>query len=161
VHGFSPAMSGIPLTVGAIGWAGASHWQGRHPDLDRAGLIRIGLLALATGLGLMALVGADWGLAWLVLPFWLVAGTAMGLAYPSISVLSLDYAAPRDRGFVSAALQVNDMTFAAISVGLGGVMLTTLASTTAPSAAIVPLNLLLAGLALVGALVFKPARQAS
>jgi hypothetical protein len=84
----------------------------------------------------------------------------MGLAYPSISVLSLDYAAPRDRGFVSSALQVNDMTFAAISVGLGGVMLATFASTTEPSAAIVPLNLLLAGLALFGALVFRPVREA-
>lgn len=160
VHGFSPAMSGIPLTIGAIGWAAASHWQGRRPEIDRTVLIRTGLLGLGTALALMALVGADWGLAWLVLPFWLVAGTAMGLAYPSISVLSLDYAAPRDRGFVSSALQVNDMTFAAITVGLGGVMLATLASTAAPSAAIVPLNLLLAGLALVGAFVFRP-KQAS
>jgi MFS family permease len=161
VHGFSPAMSGLPLTVGAIGWAGASHWQGRRPDLDRPRLIRFGLLALAAGLGLMSLVSADWGLAWLVLPFWLVAGTAMGLSYPSISVLSLDHAPPRDRGFVSSALQVNDMTFSAISVGLGGVMLATFASTEAPSAAMVPLNLLLAGLALFGALVFRPERQAS
>jgi MFS family permease len=161
VHGFSPAMSGIPLTVGAIGWAGASHWQGRRAEIDRAALIRFGLVVLAVALALMSLVGADWGLAWLVLPLWLAAGTAMGLAYPSISVLSLDYAAPGDRGFVSSALQVNDMTFAAISVGLGGVMLATFASTAAPSAAIVPLNLLLAAFALVGALVFRPARQAS
>jgi MFS family permease len=43
VHGFSPAMSGVPLTVGACGWAAASHWQGRKPDLDRPALIRIGL----------------------------------------------------------------------------------------------------------------------
>lgn len=160
VHGFSPAMSGVPLTVGACGWAAASHWQGRKPDLDRPTLIRAGLLALSAALAAMALVGADWGLAWLALPFWLVAGAAMGLAYPSISVLSLDYAAPRDRGFVSSALQVNDMTFAAISVGLGGVMLATFASTAAPSAAIVPLNLLLAGLALFGALIFRPVREA-
>ncbi len=159
VHGFSPAMSGVPLTVGACGWAAASHWQGRHPDLDRPTLVRVGLLALSAALAAMALVGADWGLAWLVLPFWLVAGAAMGLSYPSISVLGLDSAAPRDRGFVSSALQVNDMTFSAITVGLGGVMLATFASTAAPSAAIVPLNLLLAGLALLGALVFRPIRQ--
>ncbi|TDV54077.1 MFS transporter [Actinophytocola oryzae] len=161
VHGFSPAMSGVPLTVGAIGWAGASHWQGRKPDLDRVRLIRLGLVALAAALACMTLVGADWGLAWLVLPFWLVAGTAMGLSYPSINVLSLDYAVPGDRGFVSSALQVNDMTFSAISVGLGGVMLATFASTEAPSAAIVPLDLLLACLALFGACVFRPLRQAS
>ena len=159
VHGFSPAMSGLPLTVGACGWAAASHWQGRDPDRDRPALIRAGLLVLAVALAAMALVSADWGLAWLVLPVWLVAGAAMGLAIPSISLLGLDYAAPRDRGFVSSALQVNDMTFAAICVGLGGVMLATLASTAAPSAAIVPLNLLLAGLALLGALVFRPARR--
>lgn len=161
VHDFSPAMSGIPLTVGAFGWAGASHWQGRHPDLDRTRLIRFGMVALGVALALMALVAGDWGLAWLVLPLWFVAGAAMGLSYPSISVLGLEYAPPRDRGFVSSALQVTDMTFAALSVGLGGVMLATLASTQAPSAAIVPLNLLLAGLALVGALVFRPAAQAS
>ncbi len=161
VHGFSPALSGLPLTVGACGWAAASHWQGRRPDVSRALLIRTGLTTLGFALAGVALIGPDWGLAWLVLPFWLVAGASMGLAYPSISVLSLDYAAPRDRGFVSSALQVNDMTFAAITVGLGGVMLTTFASTADPTAAIVPLNLLMAGLAFFGAVVFRPQRTAS
>ena len=161
VHGFSPALAGLPLTVGACGWAAASHWQGRYVDIPRDRLIRLGLTTLGLGLAGMALIGPDWGLAWLVLPCWLVAGTSMGLAYPSISVLSLDYAAPRDRGFVSAALQVSDMTMAAIMVGLGGVMLTTFASTAHPTAAIVPLNLLLATVALVGALVFRPARERS
>jgi len=95
-------------------------------------------------------------------PGWLYgAGAAMGLSYPSTNLLGLDYATPRDRGFVSSALQVNDMTFAALSVGLGGVMLATFASADAPSAAIVPLNLLLAGLALFGALVYRAAPQAT
>jgi MFS family permease len=157
VHGFSPAMSGVPLTVGAIGWAAASHWQGRNPDLDRARLIRFGLLTLTASLAGMTLVAGDWGLAWLSLPLWAVTGASMGLAYPSINVLSLEHAAPRDRGFVSSALQVNDMTFAALMVGFGGVMLATFAST----AAIVPFNLLMAGLALVGAVLFRPVRQAT
>jgi MFS family permease len=161
VHGFSPALSGLPLTIGACGWAAASHWQGRRPDIPRALLIRTGLTTLGFALAGVALIGPDWGLAWLVLPFWLVAGASMGLAYPSISVLSLDYAAPRDRGFVSSALQVNDMTLSAITVGLGGVMLTTFASTADPTAAVVPMNLLMAGLALLGALVFRPERAAS
>ncbi len=161
VHGFSPALSGLPLTIGACGWAAASHWQGRRPEIPRALLIRTGLTTLGFALAGVALIGPDWGLAWLVLPFWLVAGASMGLAYPSISVLSLDYAAPRDRGFVSSALQVNDMTLSAITVGLGGVMLTTFASTADPTAAVVPMNLLMAGLALLGALVFRPERAAS
>jgi MFS family permease len=163
VHGFSPALSGVPLTVGACGWAAASNWQGRHVEIPRHVLIRFGLTTLGIGLAGTALIGPHWGwaLGWLIVPFWLVAGASMGLAYPSISVLSLDYAAPRDRGFVSSALQVADMTMAATMVGLGGVMLTTLASTADPTAAIVPLNLLLAALALVGALVFRPEPETS
>ena len=152
VHGYSPALSGLPLTLGAIGWAAASHWQGRRTEVPRAALIRFGLTGLGFALAGMALVGADWGLSWLAVPFWLVAGASMGIAYPSISVLSLEHAAPDERGFVSSALQVCDMTFSATMVGLGGVMLTTLASAAAPSGAVVPLNLLLAGLALAGAL---------
>jgi MFS family permease len=161
VHGFSPALAGLPLTVGACGWAAASHWQGRHVEIPRPVLIRTGLTTLAIGLAGTALAGPHWSTGWLVLPFWLVAGASMGLAYPSISVLSLDYAAPRDRGFVSSALQVADMTMAATMVGLGGVMLATLASTADPTAAIVPLNLLMAALALAGAVAFRPARETS
>lgn len=158
VHGFSPALAGIPLTVGACGWAAASHWQGRHPDIPRELLIRCGLASLGFALAGTALAGPDWGLAWLLLPFWVVAGASMGLAYPSISVLSLEYVSPRERGFVSSALQVSDMTMAATMVGLGGVMLATFASTTDPTAAVVPLNLLLAGVAVLGAVIIRPGR---
>jgi MFS family permease len=161
VHGFSPALAGVPLTVGACGWAAASNWQGRHVGIPRPVLVRFGLSTLAIGLAGTTLAGPHWSTGWLILPFWLVAGASMGLAYPSISVLGLDYAAPRDRGFVSSALQVADMTTAATMVGLGGVMLTTLASTADPTAAIVPFNLLMAALALGGALAFRPVRETS
>lgn len=161
VHGFSPALAGVPLTVAACGWAAASNWQGRHAAIPRHVLIRFGLMSLGLGLAGTALAAPHWSSGWLILPFWLVAGCSMGLAYPSISVLSLEYAAPRDRGFVSSALQVADMTMAATMVGVGGVMLTTLASTADPTAAIVPLNLLMAALALFGALVVRPRVRSS
>ncbi|HEV7648624.1 MAG TPA: MFS transporter [Actinophytocola sp.] len=161
VHGFSPALAGVPLTVGACGWAAASHWQGRHVGIPRPVLVRVGLTTLAIGLAGTALAGPHWSTGWLLLPFWLIAGASMGLAYPSISVLGLDYAAPRDRGFVSSALQVADMTMSATMVGAGGVMLATLASTADPTAAIVPFNLLMAALALGGAVAFRPARGTS
>jgi MFS family permease len=159
VHGYSAAMAGLPLTVSALGWAAASHWQGRHPDLPRTTLLRLSYLSLAAALAAITLVAPSWGLPWLTYPIWLVAGASMGMAIPTIGVLVLDYAPPRDRGFASAALQVCDMVFAATMVGLGGVLLTTLASATAPTAALIPQDLLMAGVALVGALVFRPARQ--
>ncbi|MCT2584969.1 MFS transporter [Actinophytocola sp. S1-96] len=161
VHGFSPAAAGLPLTVGACGWAAASHWQGRYPDIPRERLIRVGMASLGVALACTALIGPDWGLGWLSVPCWLLAGASMGLAYPSISVLGLEYAGERERGFVSSALQVSDMTMAATMVGLGGVMLATFASTADPTAAVVPLNLLMAGLALVGALTVRLGRARS
>jgi MFS family permease len=159
VHHQSAAMAGLPLTVGALGWAGASWWQGRHPDVSRAALIRLGYVVLASALAAMTFVAPSWGPAWLAAPLWVVAGAGMGMAIPGISVLTLRYAPPRDRGFASAALQVCDMVFAASTVGLGGVLLTTLASAAAPTAAVIPIDLLMAGIALVGAVVFRPVRE--
>jgi predicted MFS family arabinose efflux permease len=159
VHHQSAAMAGLPLTVGSLGWAGASWWQGRHPDVSRAALIRLGYVVLASALAAMTLVAPSWGPAWLAAPLWVVAGAGMGMAIPGISVLTLQYAPPRDRGFASAALQVCDLVFAASTVGLGGVLLTTLASAAVPTAAVIPIDLLMAGVALLGAVVFRPVRE--
>ena len=159
VHHQSAAMAGLPLTVGAIGWAGASWWQGRHPDLPRHVLIRTGYGVLTVTLAAMVFVAASWGAPWLAMPLWILTGAGMGLAFPAISVLMLRYADPKDRGFASAALQVCDMTFAASTIGIGGVLLTTLASASAPTAAVIPIDLLMAGVALVGFLVFRPVRE--
>jgi MFS family permease len=159
VHHQSAAVAGLPLTVGAIGWAVASWWQGRHPDLPREVLIRTGYGVLTVTLSLMVFVAPSWGPWWLAAPIWIVTGAGMGLAFPSISVLMLRYAEPRDRGFASAALQVSDMVFSASTIGVGGVLLTTLASAAAPTAAVIPIDLLMAGVALVGLLIFRPVRQ--
>jgi sugar phosphate permease len=111
-------------------------------------------------LAAMTLIGPNWGLAWLAGPIWFVAGMGMGLGFPSVSVLTLAYAPAGDRGFASAALQVSDTVGSALTVGFGGVLLTTLASATHPTAAVIPLDLLMAGLALAGAVVFRPGRVA-
>lgn len=151
VHGTSPALAGLPLTVGAIGWSSASAWQGRRPDHPRARLLRCGYLMLAFGLagttvGTIAAVPF-----WSVLPFWIIAGAGMGLAMPSVSVRLLELSPPADRGFNSAALQIWDMLLSAACIGFGGVLLVTVASAGAPTRAVVVLNLMMAGLALVGA----------
>ncbi len=151
VHGTSPALAGLPLTVGAIGWSTASAWQGRYPEYPRDRLLRNGYLLLAVGLA-GTVIGAFSALPfWLVLPFWIVAGGGMGLAMPSCSVRLLELSPPADRGFNSAALQIWDMLMSAACIGFGGVLLVTIASAGAPTPAVVTLNLLMAGLALLGA----------
>lgn len=155
VHGFSPAFAGLPLTVGALGWSAMSHWQGRRPRSDRTRLIRGSFVVMALSVAGMALVGPDWGLAWLALPLWFATGAAMGTAYPVIGVLALELADDGERGFASSALQVADMLFAAVTIGLGGVLLAAIASAAHPTAAVVVLALVMACLAVLGAVVYR------
>lgn len=151
VHGWSPAAAGVPLTVGSVGWSMASWWQGRHPDLPRQVLVRRGLLLLAAGLVVAMGVAPTWGPPWLALPAWLLAGLGMGLGTTGVSVLLLTLSPAEHRGFNSAALQLSDMLGQATFIGLGGVAVVTLASTRQPTAAVIPLDLTLAGIALAGA----------
>ena len=155
VHHYPPALAGLPLTAGAFGWASASSWQGKHLDVPRLVLVRRGFLVVAAGLAGMVLVAAPWGIGWLAAVFWFVAGAGMGLAFPCLSVLSMEYAAPDERGFASAALQVSDMMGSAAMIGFGGVLLGAVASAAAPTVAVIPIDLLMAGLALLGALLVR------
>lgn len=158
VHGYSPALAGLPLTVGALGWSAASWWQGRV-ELPRPALVRRGFTLLAFGLAGMALIGPAWGLGWTAALWWAVAGAGMGLAFPAVSVLALEYAPESERGFASSALQVSDMVFSGVLVGAGGVLLATLASPAAPTAAVVPIDLVMAGIAALGVLLFARTRD--
>lgn len=151
VHGTSPALAGLPLTVGALGWSAASAAQGRYPDYPRERLLRGGFLLLSVALAATSVAAFEAAPYWLVLPAWLAAGAGMGLAMPSIGVRLLELSPPGDRGFNSAALQIWDMLLSAACIGLGGVLLTALASAAAPAPAVLVLDPLLAGLALAGA----------
>ncbi|WP_189053168.1 MFS transporter [Longimycelium tulufanense] len=150
VHGFSPALAGAPLTFGALGWSLAANWRGRHA-MDPPALIRRGFLVLSVALAGTVLIAPDWGWAWAALPLWGLAGAGMGLAMPAVSVRTLALSPPAERGFNSAALQVCDMLSGTFLVGVGGVLIAALASTTHPTAAVVPLDLLMAGVAVLGA----------
>lgn len=122
VHGYSPTAAGLPLTAGALGWAAASHLQGRRPDVPRERLLRIGFVLLAAGLAGTALAALPALGGWPAYPFWAVAGLGMGLGMPSVGVLLLDQSPPHRRGADSAALQISDVTSSALCVGLAGVL---------------------------------------
>ncbi|PWW55430.1 MFS transporter [Actinokineospora spheciospongiae] len=161
VHGYPLALAGLPLTIAALGWSGASHWQGRHPEVERSALIRWGFVVLGVALAAMTLVAVPGGPGWLAVPLWLFAGAGMGMAFPAISVLALGRAPEHERGFVSAAVQVIDTVFAATTIALGGVLLAGIASAAEPTAAVVVLDLLMAAMALGGALLFRRVRDAA
>jgi MFS family permease len=147
-HGWSLAVAGIPLIVGSLGWSAASAWQGRHPDLPRGVLLRIGFGALAVGTAGMLLVAPAWGLPWLALPFWVLAGIGMGLGFSSVGFLLLKQSAGSEVGFNSSAAQIADQLTTALMIGAGGALLALLGS---PAAALPLLIAVLAAMAVLGA----------
>ncbi|GAA3221914.1 MFS transporter [Pseudonocardia petroleophila] len=147
-HGWTLAAAGLPLIVGSLGWSSAAAWQGRRPDLPRARLLRIGFCALGTGAAGMLLVAPAWGLPWLALPFWALAGVGMGLGFSSVSFLLLQKSAPEAVGFHSSAAQIADQLTTASMIGLGGALLAVLV---APGVALPVLVAVLVGLAALGA----------
>ncbi len=151
VHGLSPALAGVPLTVGSLGWSAASWWQARKPDLPRQTLLWIGLLFLVAGLALVTFVAPTWGPIWLVYPAWVLAGAGMGLGTSAISVLVLHLSEPAQRGFNSAAMQLSEMLGQTLFIGLGGVLLAGLATAGAPTPAVLILDLAMAAVAALGA----------
>ncbi|MFD7026151.1 MFS transporter [Promicromonospora sukumoe] len=123
----SPGGAGLILTVGALGWSGASWVRGRNLlHLSHAGYVRLGggLLALGTvGAALLVLPGVPAGVG---MAFWVLSGSGMGLVYPTLSVLTLELAPPHEQGSASSALQVADAIAAAIASSATGALLWTL-----------------------------------
>ncbi|HKS47214.1 MAG TPA: MFS transporter [Amycolatopsis sp.] len=155
VHGYSPALAGLPLTVNALGWSAASAVQGRHPDWSREAALRTGFGLLALALVIFAFVSQPWFPGWAAFPGCAIAGAGMGTAYPSLSLLLLRFSPVAERGFNTSALQLADWVFSAVTVGFGGVLLGLVASARHPSAAMTVLAVCLAGVALLGVFVTR------
>jgi MFS family permease len=123
----SPGGAGLILTVGALGWSGASWVRGRDLlHLSHAGYVRLGggLLALGMiGAAVLVLPAVPAGVG---MAFWVLSGSGMGLVYPTLSVLTLELAAPHEQGSASSALQVADAVAAAVASTATGALLWTL-----------------------------------
>ncbi|MEV0840547.1 MFS transporter [Actinocatenispora sera] len=152
VHGYSPAAAGLPLTVGALGWCAAAAWQGRRREISRRVLLRTGFVLVAAGLAATALAAPEWGPSWLVLATLAVAGAGLGLGASAASVLTLGLSTITDRGFNSAAMQISDLLGQVVLIGAGGVLITALAPAAHPSGGVAALDLVMAAVALLGAL---------
>ena len=146
-HGWSLAAAGLPLVAGSLCWSAASWWQGRHPDLPRARLLRIGFVAVGIGAAGMLLVAPTWGIGWLAVPFWMVAGLGMGLGFSAVAYLVLAQSPAGTVGFNSAAAQMADQLSVATMVGAGGALLALLG---APAVALLVLIAIVVALAAYG-----------
>jgi hypothetical protein len=112
---------GLALTAATLTWTTGS-WiaERRVRRLGPALFVRVGLLIIAAGIGLMICVARfDVPIAIAVLA-WGVAGLGMGLAYSPISLVTLAQAKPGAEGEASASLQLSDTLGVALGTGTTG-----------------------------------------
>jgi MFS family permease len=147
-HGWALALAGLPLITGSLGWSAASAWQGRHPELSRSMLLRVGFGCVAVGLAGLLLVAPAWGVPWVAVVAWAVAGCGMGLGFSALSFLVLQQSAPGEIGFHTSAAQMSDQLGTALLIAVGGALLGLLGT---PALALPPLLALLVVLAVLGA----------
>ncbi len=150
VHGYSPALAGLPLTITALGWSAASAAQGRYLGWSREASLRTGFWLVAVGLVCFGLVSQPWFPGWVAFVACAVGGAGMGIAMPAISVLLLRYSPEGERGFNTSAMQLADWVGSALLIGLGGVLLGVVGSVLDPSPAMALLTVALVVLAMVG-----------
>ena len=146
-HHWTLATAGTPLVVASLGWSGASGWQGRHPDLPRPRLLRIGFGLLTAGAAGLLVVAPAWGTPWLALPLWGLAGIGMGLGFSSVAFLLLQQSGAGNVGFHSSAAQLADQLTTAMLIGAGGALLALLGL---PALALPVLLIVLASLGVLG-----------
>lgn len=148
LHGFGPSLAGISLTITGVMWASGSWLQGRDHRFSRVAVLRAGMAAMTVGLALTT------ALAWTGLPVaiglagWAVAGLGMGLASPTLALLTLDLAGENRQGRYSSAGQMAASISTAITFAITG----TLMAFAAPDPGPVVFGAILAGGAVVALL---------
>jgi MFS family permease len=123
----SPALAGLSLTGGALGWAAASYVQGR-PGLrtPRHVLLAVGAALVALSVALLPLALLAPLPLLVVLPAWTLAGFGMGLGMSTTGVLVLRLSAVAEQGRNSSAMQVSDSLGAVLGLGAAGAVYATL-----------------------------------
>ncbi|WP_211222193.1 MFS transporter [Nocardioides halotolerans] len=147
-----PWLSGATLTVGALGWAGASQVQARLGSrLGDHAALRAGAALLLAGIGGELAATALHLTPVLIGAAWVLAGAGMGLMFPRISAVVLAASSERDQGRNSAAMSISDAVGGATAISLTGLVFTTVgpASQWAPFVAVLSLTSVLAAAALL------------
>jgi MFS family permease len=154
-YGLPVWLSGASLTVGALGWAGASQVQARlGARLDHLTALRTGALLLVAGVGVVLGCAVLELSPWLVGLAWVVTGAGMGLMFPRIGAYVLAASAEDEQGTNSAAMSISDAVGAATAIAVSGLAFAAV-GTSAELAPFVAVFVLTTALALVGVLVSR------
>lgn len=142
--------AGWALTVGATTWFGgswlAANWRALADEVWR---VRIGAAALGLGIALFATAAAPEVPLAVPLLGWALAGGGIGMAFSTLSVLTLAAAPAGEEGRASSALQLNDALAQSLALAAGSVVFAGFADS-APVTGVTVLVLAAAALGAVG-----------
>jgi MFS family permease len=124
-YGLTAAEAGLALTGAGVVWALASWAQGRRSEERFHGLfVRVGAVTVAAALAILLGVAIAGLPAWTIMAAWALASAGMGLTYPRLSVLTLQYSTPANQGFNSSAMSIADSGGASLSLAITGIIFT-------------------------------------
>jgi MFS family permease len=120
VRGLSVGEASLVITLATLGWSGGSWWQSRvAASISASRLVAGSMIALIVGTICVAAGAHD---APLAIPFagWTIAGIGMGIAYPTVYLVTMDRAGEGSEGTTVALLLLIDSLGASAGTGLGG-----------------------------------------
>ena len=121
IRGVTTTLAGMTIAIGSLTWTVSSAIQGS----SRVHLSRVAFLRIGTGLTAVCLVTVPLSMRpglppWVAGISWAIGAAGMGLAFPSLSVLTLRLSPPADQGANSAALQVSDSIGSVVLLAVAG-----------------------------------------
>ncbi|HEX2499664.1 MAG TPA: MFS transporter [Actinomycetes bacterium] len=159
-RGLSAQTAGLVLTGAAVSWSLGSWYQGQqHRRLRRDQLVPLGSALVAIAILSLTLVLIPAVPPLLAALAWATAAVGMGMSIASLSVLLFEQSPISEQGTNSAAIQVSDALGSIVFVGLAGAIFAATYST-AGKATFAAIYLVMAGLAIVGALLGGRVRPA-
>jgi len=120
VRGRTVAEASIVVTLATVSWSLATLWQSRVAStVSRSLLVGVGALAIAVGAAGVAAGLLDLPL---VVPYvsWTIAGVGIGLAYPTIYLVTMERAGVGAEGSAVALMLLVDSLGVSVGTGLGG-----------------------------------------
>ncbi|GAB3584352.1 MFS transporter [Leifsonia lichenia] len=125
--GFTAALSGLALTAAGVSWAAASWVQGRFPAIRNRTAAMLGSAGLSIAVGSLLLTALFHLPPVIVVVGWAFAGAGMGILYPRLGVLTLEYSTIENQGFNSSALSIADAIGSSISLAATAIVFAALA----------------------------------
>ncbi len=122
-RGITPALAGVVLTSGTLGWSMGSFLQGSaRMRLERTTLLSVAGAVLGLGVLGLALTPLGSVPAWVVPLAWILAAAGMGTGMSSMNVLTLRLSPAGEEGRSSSALQLGDALGSLLGIGLAGAL---------------------------------------